>query len=144
MIPKAAEFCSEIRNCDKYGTINVINLRPPLRETYADCWTPTVIWYPVVDLEKERPEAFGFIKIKFEYPLSGQTYDAWIIFPEAPLYSYDENQGIEVIAETLIPNMKRGATCAVYIDHVPSMLRPKDFGANFRFPKYTSNSAAVP
>ena len=79
MIPKAAKHCSEIKNCDKYGTINVINLKPPLRKSHADCWTPQFVWHPAVCVEhlgKDRPEAFGFIRIKFECPLGDQPYDA--------------------------------------------------------------------
>jgi hypothetical protein len=147
MIPKAAEHCSEIRNCDKYGTINVIDLSPPLRKSYADCWTPTVIWPPIADIEKlgvTRKEAFGFIKIKFEYPLAGETYDAWIIFPEGHGFTYNEDLGVEIIAEMKVPGIKLGQKCAIHIDHSPSVPRPRAFGANFGYPPFISNPAAVP
>ena len=42
MIPEIAKHFSDVKNCDRYGTINVIDLSPPLRKSFADYWTPRV------------------------------------------------------------------------------------------------------
>jgi hypothetical protein len=129
MIPVAALHCPEIASCDKYGTINVEQLAPPLRKSHADCWTPQVIWEPIVDAEnlgRKRPEAFGFIKIGFECPLGTPLYDAWIIMPSGHGYSY-EDTGVEIIASMWIPGANPGVPCAIHLDHKPLKERPAIF-----------------
>jgi hypothetical protein len=49
--------------------------------------------------------------------------------PEGHSYSYNENGGVEIVSETFIPEVKRGAPCAIYIDHKLESPRPNDFGA---------------
>ena len=115
----------------KYGTINVDKLVPSLSRSYADFWTPQKFWSPVADLGQpgqQRLEAFGFIKVKFEYPLGGDVYDSWIILPEGNLCSYDDNRWVEIISDNQIPGVKREAPCAIHLDHAPSLPRPNFFG----------------
>jgi hypothetical protein len=143
MIPKAAEHCPGVASCDKYGTINVVDLSPPLSKRCADCWTPRVTWYPVVGLEPVRPEAWGFIKIKLECPLGGERYDVWIILPEGHGFSYRDDAGVEIIADVWIPGAKPGALCAIHLDHIPSMERPDWFGTIYGL-QYIANARAEP
>jgi len=133
MIPAVAVHFPDVANCDKYGTINVIELNPPLRKSHADFWTPQTTWAPVIGTEilgKNRPEAFGFIKIKFECPIGGPTYEAWIILPEGHGYSYRDD-GVEIIASVWVPGAKRGEFCAIHVDHTLSVERPDWFGRRY-------------
>lgn len=129
MIPEIAKEFPSVKNCGNYGTINVDRLNPPLRKSFADFWTARIRWEPVAgDLGHVRHEKFGLIKIRFEC-LPSLQYDAWIVLPEGHSYSYNENGGVEIVSETLIPEVNRGAACALYIDHKPEIPRPDDFGA---------------
>jgi hypothetical protein len=151
MIPEIAKDFPVVKDCGKHGTINVRRLNPPLRKSFADHWTPRITWHPIAgrnEIGEARREIFGFIKIKFEYPLGGQAYDAWVILPEGHRASYSENAGVEIISETLIPDVRRGAACAIYIDHKPSVPRPHNFGEIAYVPvhmrRLVENPAAVP
>jgi hypothetical protein len=131
IIPEIANEFPGVQNCGNHGTINVDCLRPPLRKSFADYWTSRIRWEPVAGKEtlgNVRHERYGIINIEFEYPLGGNRYDAWIIMPEGHGYSYDENEGVEIVAEPKIPNLERATACAINIDHRPQIQRPNDFG----------------
>ncbi len=129
MIPKIAEHYPAVSKCDQFGTINVC-LDEPLDNSHADYWTPPILWSPVTGLEKNRLEAFGFIKIKFEYPCGVQKYDAWIILPEGHPWTYDSG-GAEIIADVRIPGIEYGKRCALHLDHNPSSPRPDRLGERY-------------
>lgn len=126
MIPQAALHFPDVAKCDRFGTINVL-LDHAFDKRYADCWTPQVTWRPKTGLGSTRLEAFGFIKIKFEFPIDKDEYDAWIIFPEGHPFSYG-GRGIEIIAEMRIPGVLPKVVCAISLDHIPSVPRPSWFG----------------
>jgi hypothetical protein len=137
MIAAAALHCPAVANCGKYGTINVV-LDQPLDKSHADCWTPRIGWRPVVwggqpYQGEDRPEEFGFIKIKFEYPLDGQSYDAWIILPSGHGASYFDAFLVEIIAAELVGGSRVAyeSRCAIHLDHAPSIKRPSSFGDNY-------------
>jgi hypothetical protein len=138
MIAAAAADCPAIANCGKYGSINVEQLDGCLSKSHADCWTKQITWVPPAgDIAgTQRPETFGFIKIRFECPIGGATYDAWIILPEGQGYSHRDGVGVEIIADVFIPGVKPGEPCAIHIDHVPLMKRPDWFGKIYGFPPY--------
>jgi hypothetical protein len=146
IISEIAKHFDGVKNCGKYGTINVTSLKPPLRKSFADYWTPRIRWKPIMGMEPERHEMYGLIKINFECPPEGKTYEAWIIMPEGYTFSYDENQGVEIILETYISDAKPGAPCAISIDHKPSTPRPSDFGdvVSQHLRRLIENHAAVP
>ena len=125
--PAIIKEFSALQNCWNHGTINVDFLDPPLRKSFANYWTTRIRWEAVVGDLGIRHEKFGLIKIRFECPPAGQ-YDAWIVMPEGHGYSYNENGGVEIVSETCIPEVRRGAACAIYIDHKPTEPRPGDFG----------------
>jgi CTP-dependent riboflavin kinase len=126
LIPVLAKHFPEIANCGPFGTINV-KLDQPLNKSRADIWTRRIIWKPVKRPES-RVEAFGFIKIKFECPLTGPAYECWTILPEGSTTTYCDNQ-LEIIADFFIEGVAYGANCAVDIDHRPSVAAPPSFGA---------------
>jgi hypothetical protein len=130
IIPEIAKEFPAVQNCGKHGTINVDSLKPPLRKSFADYWTFGIEWEPVAGkatIGSVRHEKYGLIKIQFEYPLGGDRYDAWAIMPEGHGWSYDENGGVEIIAEPKICDLQRDTACAIYIDHKPQKPRPNDF-----------------
>src|SRR5438094_899942 len=102
LIPRLARHFREIENCRLFGTIN-LQLDQPLDRSRADLWTPRVTWLPVNGAMRGqvRHEAFGFIKIKLECPLSGRLYDAWVIIPEGSKLTYREDQA-EIIADVFV------------------------------------------
>src|SRR5580704_8759403 len=116
MIREIAKDFPSVTACGRFGTINV-RLDQPTIHHHADHWTPQITWNPVDGLEKNRTEAFGFIGIKFAY--RNQTYDSWIILPEGHPWTYD-GQGVEIIADTLIPGIAYQEPCSIHIDHRPS------------------------
>jgi CTP-dependent riboflavin kinase len=128
LIPKLAEHFAEIAGCRQFGTINV-RLDMPLLKGLADHWTPRIKWRPywLTPSDPDREEAFGFIRIKFECPLGGRTYDAWVIVPELAQLSQDEF-GAEVIADMLVLGVRYGVSCAIQLDDWPPLLRPTWFG----------------
>ena len=130
-IPKIAEYCSAVANCGQFGTINV-ELDEPLDNSRADYWTPEIAWNPVpgTGLEENRVEAFGLTKIKFEYPLGGEAYDAWIVLPEGHTWTYN-GEGVEVIADVDIPGIAYGRRCALHLDHTPSSPPPSWLGKRY-------------
>src|SRR5215470_3729638 len=87
LIPKIAENYPAVSHCGLFGTINV-RLDRPIDNRHADHWTPQITWSPVAAASgRGRLEAFGFIKIQFEYR-PGQISDAWIILPEGHPWTY--------------------------------------------------------
>ena len=129
MIPLAAPHCPGIEKCGQFGTIN-IELGRTIDKNRADCWTPTILWKPISGLVKNRLETFGFVRIGLEVSSGVQAHDAWIIIPDGHPSSYRGNR-VEVIAEVRIPGVRYGETCAVQLDHTPSVLRPAWFGKGF-------------
>ena len=81
---------------------------------------------------QDRLEEFGFTSITFEYPLDGQLYDAWIIYPSGHGASYFSSDLVEIIASELIGGrrVERDSHCAINLDHTPSIGRPPLFGDN--------------
>ena len=81
---------------------------------------------------QDRPEEFGFTSITFEYPLDGQLYDAWIIYPSGHEASYFSSDLVEIIASELIGGrrVERDSHCAINLDHTPSIGRQPLFGDN--------------
>jgi hypothetical protein len=152
IIPEIAKEFPAVQNCGNHRTINVDCLRPPLRKSFADYWTSRIRWEPVAGKEtigSVRHEKYGIIKIQFEHPLGGNRYAAWIIMPEGHGSPYDENEGVEIVAEPKIPDLGRATACAIYIDHKPEAQRPNDFGepkieAVLKMPPLHENPAAVP
>jgi hypothetical protein len=127
MIPEIAKDFPSVADSGLFGTINV-SLDRPFDHSNADHWTPQIAWSPVVGLESRRLEAFGFIKIKFEF--LAQQYDAWIIRPEGHAWTYN-GAGVEIIAATKIPGVSYGEVCSFHLDHRPSSPRPAWFGKAF-------------
>ena len=66
------------------------------------------------------------------------------IVSEGHPWAYSENEGVEIIAEPLIPGVKRGEPCVIYLDHTPSLPRPRAFGSHFGRSGLAINGAAVP
>jgi hypothetical protein len=137
MISAAASYCAAVADCGRYGTINV-RLDDGLDKSRADCWTARLLWRPLVEKGKpycgdDRSEEFGFIKIKFEYPLLGQLYDAWIILPSGHYASHYDANLVEIITAELIGGrpVPYEAHCAIHLDHTPSLVRPASFGDNY-------------
>jgi hypothetical protein len=126
VMPQAALHCPGVAGYDKFGTIN-IELNQAIEKSRADCWTPKITWDPLTLNQPHRREAFGFTRIRFEFPLDAEAYEAWIVFPESHPFSYGGN-GVEVIAAVRIPGMERGKVCAIQFDHVPLEPRPPWFG----------------
>jgi hypothetical protein len=84
----------------------IFHLDQPLDKSHADCRTPRSPSKPLVLGGKpyqgdDRKEEFGFIKIKFEYPLDGQLYDAWIILPSRHGATHFDASTVEIIAAVL-------------------------------------------
>src|SRR5579871_4215559 len=102
LIPLLVTYYSAIANCAKYGSINVA-LEHPVYFANADCWTPQIRWRPVwlQPSDPDREEAFGFVAIKFECPLGGSKYDAWVFMPEGSGITHDIFR-VEVIADKWI------------------------------------------
>jgi hypothetical protein len=137
LIPAAALHCPAVANYGLYGTINV-RLDEPLSKSHADCWTPRFPWRPLVWQDKpyegpDRHEEFGFTKIKFEFPLNGELYDAWIIMPARHPATYLSGNRVEIIAAVLISGQRIGPghRCAIHLDHTPLIPRPATFGDNW-------------
>jgi hypothetical protein len=137
MISAAASYCAAVADCGRYGTINV-RLDDGVDKSRADCWTARLLWRPLVEKGKpycgdDRSEEFGFIKIKFEYPLPGQLYDAWIILPSGHGATHYDACFVEIIAGELIGGspVPYEARCAIHLDHTPSIMRSLSFGDNW-------------
>jgi len=67
--------------------------------------------------------------------------------PEGHHAPYDENKGVEIVAEPKIPELQRGTACAIHINHKPQTPRPDDFGEPkivFKMPPLRENPMAVP
>ena len=128
LIPRLALQFKEIENCRPFGTIN-LQLDQPLDRIHADYWTRRVTWLPVHGATRGqvRHEAFGFIRIKLECPVSGPMYDAWIMLPEGSKLTYCEDR-VEIVADVLIADLSYGTRCAIRIDHNPSIAAPSWFG----------------
>jgi CTP-dependent riboflavin kinase len=142
LIPLLARHVPEILNCSPFGTINV-QLDHGLDKSHADLWTPRIAWHPVRLNQAEpfgRIEFFGFIKILFEYPANGLLHHAWIMLPEGSKLTYREDQA-EIIADVFVEGLQRGASCAIHIDHPPSIAAPPSFGAFYGKSLTARNSA---
>ena len=129
LIPLLAKHVPEVENCSQFGTIN-IQLDQPLDKSRADIWTPRIVWHPVHLQQVERfgrVEIFGLIKIRFEFPLSGPLYNAWIILPEGSSLTYRDDQA-EAIADAFVPDLRPGANCAILIDRPATVAAPRAFG----------------
>jgi hypothetical protein len=129
LIPRIAARFPEVAKYGEFGTINV-QFDKPLDRSRADFWTPHVPWIPAQMPGAERAhrlEAFGFIRITFECPLTGPNYVAWIMLPEGSDLTYCED-GAEVIAGVFISGVAYGARCAVHIDHELAQPAPPWFG----------------
>ena len=59
IISEIAKHFDGVKNCGKYGTINVTSLKPPLRKSFADYWTPRIRWKPIMGIKPERHEMYG-------------------------------------------------------------------------------------
>ena len=136
-IPAAALHCPAVANYGLHGTINV-QLDQRLSKSHADCWTPRFPWRPLVwkgkpYQGKDRDEEFGFIKIKFEFPLNGELYDAWIMLPSGHPATYFDPYTVEVIADVLVGGQRIAPEnrCAIHLDHTPLTARRPSFGDNW-------------
>jgi CTP-dependent riboflavin kinase len=125
LIPLLAAQFPEIANSNQFGTINV-RLDQSLDKSHADIWIPRLTWQPVQRTHR-RLEAFGFIKITFECPLSGPRYDCWIVLPEGSTITYRGDE-VEIIANIFIESVGYGVKCAIDIDHTPPFAAPPSFG----------------
>ena len=137
MIAVAATHCPEIADCGQYGTINV-KLDQDIDKGLADCWTPRTTWRSVYlggnkSEPQDRIEEFGFTRIKFEYPLEGNFYDAWIIMPSGHEASYYDARLVEIIAAALIGDspIQPCNRCAIHLEDSPQIQRPQSFGSNW-------------
>jgi hypothetical protein len=129
LIPRIAAHFPEVANCGQFGTINV-QLDQSFDRSHADFWTPHIAWIPALLPGADRShrlEAFGFIKITFECPLSGPRYGAWIILPEGSDLTYSDDRA-EIIAAVFISGVAYGTPCAIHIDRVPTIAAPSWFG----------------
>jgi hypothetical protein len=130
MIREIAKDFPSVVACSRFGTINV-RLDLATIHQHADHWTPQITWDPVDGLGKNRTEAFGFIRVKFEY--RNEKHDAWVVLPEGHPWTYN-GQGVEIIADRLIPGIAHQEPCSIHIEHRPSVPRPawlgKIFGVN--------------
>lgn len=99
-----------------------------------------------MNLPSPRKEFFGVIQIQFECPLGAPLHDASILIIEGHPWAYNDNEGVEIVAATLIPNVTRGESCAIYLDHAPAQPRPKAFGSHFEglHPPFIVNDASIP
>jgi hypothetical protein len=120
MIPEIAKDFPSVADCGLFGTINV-RLDRTFDHSSADHWTPRIAWWPVVGLPGPRVEAFGFIKIEFQF--CAQQYDAWIIRPQGHPWTYD-GAGVKIITDKKIPGVSYGDACSLHLDHDPSGPRP--------------------
>jgi hypothetical protein len=138
-MPAAAVHCPEVAGFGHDGTIN-LRLEEPINKGVADCWTPKIAWKPELLLGKPwdqstaREEEFGFIKIKFECPLDGPLYDAWIILPSGHGATYLDPKIVEVITAQLVggERVNYETRCAVHLNHDPAKPRPRSFGEDIR------------
>ena len=130
LIPQLAQLFPEIAACRPFGTIN-LELDEPLQKHCADFWTRQIMWRPLVPLPRiPRFEAFGFTRIKVAGPLSDKIHDGWIMLPEGARSSYNDRQA-EVIVGVLVPGVEYGRRCAIQLEHIPLVVRPKWFGESF-------------
>lgn len=129
LIPLLAKHCPGIRDCGKFGTINVSSDRP-FDPTHADCWTPSVRWTPKFGLAEQRDEMFGFISISFQLDSDRTRYEGWAIICEGVIYSYS-GEGFELIFDQFIPEVEYNKRCVIELDRIPSRLRPIGFGKRF-------------
>ena len=129
LIPKLAAHWPAIEGYDQFGTINV-ELEEEFDKSRADCWSPHIVWQPIVWGGADRTEAFGFRKIRFQFPTDAEIYDAWSILPESHPYTYGGPR-LEVLVKRRIPGIEYGKGCAIYFEHVPSVPRPEWFGMIF-------------
>jgi hypothetical protein len=129
LIPRIAARFPEVADCSKFGTINV-QLDQPLDRSRADFWTPQIPWIPTQMPGAERAhrlEAFGFIRIAFEFPLGGPRYAAWIMLPEGSELTYCGDRA-EIITSQFIAGVAYSARCAIHLDHTPALAAPLWFG----------------
>jgi hypothetical protein len=129
LIPRIAARFPEVANCSQFGTINV-HLDEALDRSRADFWTPHIAWIPAALPGADRAhrlEAFGFIRIEFEYPLGGRQYPAWIMLPEGSDLTYSDDR-VEIVAGVFIEGVAYGQRCAIHIDHLPAVAAPSWFG----------------
>ena len=129
LIPKLAAHWPEIEGYDQFGTINV-ELEEEFDKRHADCWLPQIIWQPIVWGGADRTEAFGFRKIRFQFPNGEEIYDAWSILPESHPYTYG-GPGVEILVRQRVPGVAYGKPCAIYLEHAPSVPRPDWYGRIF-------------
>jgi hypothetical protein len=133
IIDAASAHCPEIANCGRFGTINV-RLDQPFDKSRADIWTPKVSWRPVVRLDEDVVEEYGFVSVKLEYPIRGALHEAWVVFPSAHAATYLDRYLVEIIAAELISGqrLRSESLCAVSLDHGPALPRPSSFGDNWK------------
>jgi hypothetical protein len=131
MIAAAAVYCPAVANCGLHGTINV-RLDQPLDKGHADCWTPRIPWKEW-EQKIDREEEFGFIEIKFEYPMGGRLYGAWIVLPSGHEATYYDRFLVEIIAAELIGGRRLDyqTRCAIHLNYDPPIARPSSFGDNW-------------
>jgi hypothetical protein len=105
-IPLIAEEFPEIENCHR-GSINLL-LEGALRIDNPDHQTGQILW--------QRPpgEVFGFLRIRFEYPINAAPRRAWIYIPhDSPHFRLRCH--IEVLTEEKVQGLAYGARCRVHL-----------------------------
>lgn len=107
--PHLIQYFPEIREV-KEGTINV-HLDEPLHIRTPSYTTPPIEWVP------GQIERFGFLRIKFEFPLGAEPQPAWIYIPDNSPHRYNLF-GVEIIAPP-IQGLRSGESCQIHIqsDH---------------------------
>src|SRR6266536_70659 len=145
--PQLAQHCKEITTYGKDGTINLQLAHSFPTGGNADCWTPRITWKPnpITGLGELRAEAFGLIKVKFEFPLDRQTYnDVWIILPEGVESTYtDDKVKVEFIAAGPIDGVAYGKQGAIHFDHTPAVPKPPWFSRDSTSYKHLLTIASI-
>jgi hypothetical protein len=97
------------------GSINVL-LEKPLRILSYDYTTLPSPWWDVDDRNPGKwvSERFGFLEIKFEYPVGGPPHRAWFFDCHKSKYHNDPIR-FEIISEK-IDNLSNGQRCKIYIE----------------------------
>jgi hypothetical protein len=105
------------------GSINV-NLDKPLHVPKYDYTTLPTPWWDVDETHpgRWRDERFGFLEIKFEFPVGGEFYRAWIFDCHNSRYHGDPTR-FEIISEK-INGIANGQRCRIHILNQNNQIEP--------------------
>jgi hypothetical protein len=93
------------------GSINVL-VQAPLHSLKYDYTTSPIRWWDAGP-DRWQAEIFSLLEIKFEYPVEGVLYRAWIFDCHNSAYHHDPTR-FEIISEK-ISGLSNGQRCRLHI-----------------------------